>query len=292
LVWVGVEHCLAPSFPVHKEGVVLITGASTGLGKHAALALDKLGFVVFAGVRKVTDFTALSNEFSPRSKPILLDVTSSEDVARAFHEVSAHLQSTNLPFVALINNAGLGYSAPVEFTDQRQLRNVFNVNVFGVFDITREFIPLLRKHHGRIINIGSVAGLVAKPFSAVYSGTKFALEAFNDALRRELLPHQVAVSIIEPAYVLTAIADKATEYENLSEDELSLYDFKGVIASRKEVFTRASPPDVVTEAIEHALTHPTPRTRYVVANVNGVPAWVITRLLWLLPDRIADKLVK
>jgi len=290
-VWLGVQYAFTPEFPVHKEGVIVITGASTGIGKHAALELDRMGYVVFAGVRKVSDFAALSKEFSSKSRPILLDVTSLDDIARAFHEVSAYLQSSKLPLVGLVNNAGIAYSMPVEFNDPQKIRDLFTVNVLGLYDITREFLPLLRKYHGRVVNIGSVSGLIAKPFSSGYSGTKFAVEAFTDALRREMIPHKVAVSVVEPAFVITPIAEKSTDFDQIPEEQKSLYDFDGVVAKREKSFEHASSPDVTTEAIVHALTHPSPRTRYVVANVFGIPAWIITRLMWLLPDHIADLLV-
>jgi short-subunit dehydrogenase len=290
-VWIGIQYAAMPTFKVHKEGVIIITGASTGIGKHAALALDRMGYVVFAGVRKLSDFDAISKEFSSRSKPILLDVTSPEQITRSFHQISEYLQHSNLPLVGLVNNAGIAYSAPAEFSDPNRIRDVFNVNVFGLLDITREFLPLLRKHQGRIVNIGSVSGFVAASFTSTYSGTKFALEGITDAIRRELRPHKVAVSLVEPAYVATPIAEKMATFEHLSAEDRALYPFDGVVKAREKHFSMASPPDVTTNAIIHALTERSPHTRYVVANVDGTPASVVAWMIWFLPDYILDLLV-
>jgi len=279
---------ITPTYRVHKEGVVVVTGASTGIGKDAALWLDKHGYHVFAGVRKQTDADNLKREASQRFHPIILDVTSHDDIVAALSQVTSFLESSKLPLVGLVNNAGVGVGSPVESINMKLAHWVYDVNVFGLLDITKEFIPLLRTHQGRIVNVGSVAGLVAGPFTSIYAGTKFAVEAISDSLRRELGPQGVSVSLLEPAYVKTPILDKSLEYETPSEEIIERYNLKAKVEKSKKLFAWASPTTVTTDAIFNALTDASPKTRYVVANVGGIPASFITFLLWLFPDRVID----
>ena len=182
-----------PRYVVHKEGVVLMTGASTGIGKDAALALADAGYHVFAGVRKEKDGKALVEEGSHRIHPVILDVTSSEQILDALKVVESFTISTGLPFVGLVNNAGISYTDPVEFLNMDRAHWLFDVNYFGLIEMTKESIPLLIAHQGRIVNIGSVAGFISRSFGAFYSGSKFAVEAVTDASRRELKSQGVSV---------------------------------------------------------------------------------------------------
>ena len=174
---------------------------------------------------------------------------------------------------------------------------MFEVNVFGVFAVTQAFLPQIRANQGRIVNIGSVAGILAMPGSGTYSATKFGLEGITDALRREMAPFNVSVSIVEPAYVKTAIAGKSTGDNActtwVSQELQQTYSFffDTFEAKRLKGEAHADGPEVTTTAIVHAITSATPETRYVVANTYGIPAKVGVFLSWLLPDRAEDMLL-
>jgi len=161
------------------------------------------------------------------------------------------------------------------------------------------FLPLMRESAGRVVFISSLAGLVAQKGSAAYSGSKFALEATADALRLELAPWQISVSIVEPGFVRTAIAQKQTgesagaAARSAAHPSAPLYAawVEAADARRLRMEEKAAAPFVVSSAIAHALAAPRPRTRYAVANVDGTPAWAISWLVWLLPDRLQDRFI-
>eukprot|EP00730_Choanoeca_flexa_P012198 TRINITY_DN3627_c0_g1_i1.p1 TRINITY_DN3627_c0_g1~~TRINITY_DN3627_c0_g1_i1.p1 ORF type:complete len:320 (+),score=90.82 TRINITY_DN3627_c0_g1_i1:64-1023(+) len=278
------------TFKTYTSGAIVVTGTSSGIGKHAAVSLAQKGFTVFATVRKQKDVDALNKLDIKTLKPIIMDVTKHDQVVQAVAVVKA----SKLPLVGLVNNAGISSRAPLEAYDMDRIRWTYDVNVFGLVDTTQQFLPLLRQHQGRIVNIGSVAGLIALDGAGVYSGTKFAVEAMTDSLRRELLPHGVSVSIVEPAYVKTAIGDKSSGEQAsdkwVSKNMLQTYAsfFDGADERRQRAFANADTPECTTTAIEDALLSPTPATRYVVANTHGIPAWITAKLMWLLPDRAAD----
>lgn len=204
------------AYPVPAPGGgVVLTGASTGIGAHAAHSLAEAGFLVFAGVRKEADGEALkANAPTPEARehivPIILDVTKQEQIDAAVQTVKSTLTAKGgVPLVGLVNNAGVGGGMkPVEFENMEDLRYLFDVNYFGAVSTTKAFLPLLRDGKGRVINISSMAGLFSAPMMMSYCGSKFALEAFSDALRVEVQKHDVSVSVIEPAYVQSAIFGK------------------------------------------------------------------------------------
>src|SRR6266568_4897165 len=162
-------------------GSVVVTGASTGIGEACALRLDRRGFRVFAGVRREVDGGALKQKASSRLTPILLDVTDASSIKSAAAAVVAALGEEGLS--GLVNNAGIAIAGPLEFLPIDELRRQFEVNVIGQIAVTQAFLPLLRKGHGRIVNMGSIAGKSALPFTGPYCASKFALEALTDSLR-------------------------------------------------------------------------------------------------------------
>lgn len=182
---------------------VVITGASTGIGKGCALALDKLGARVFAGVRKEADGAALQAEASERLTPVMLDVTDGDQIQAAVRLVQEGMGDAGV--AGLINNAGIGVGGPLEFIDLDDLRWQMEVNVIGPMAMIRAFMPLIRQGKGRIVNISSIAGRSATPFMGPYSASKHALEALSDPLRVELRLWNIHVSLIEPGAVQTPI---------------------------------------------------------------------------------------
>ena len=289
---------LFPGVPVHAEGGVLVTGASSGIGLHAAIAIGARGYVAFAGVRKQADADALRAAAHPNVVPVLIDVTQPAQVAEAARAVRSELaRRGGAKLVGLVNNAGVGRSLPIEVHALADVRAVFDVNVFGVYAATQAFLPLLREAGGgaRIVNISSVAGFMSTAAGGTYSATKHALEAISDALRRELAPPgsgpagSISVSLVEPAFVQSAIHGKqqaAGVPEAASRRYGALLAKNAALAATNTPL--ASPPDVTTGAIADALFSAFPRTRYVVANVGGIPAVVVKAMWWLFPDRLLD----
>jgi NAD(P)-dependent dehydrogenase (short-subunit alcohol dehydrogenase family) len=293
-------HMSFKSFPTPAPGShILVTGASSGIGKHAALRLASEGFTVLAGVRKAADGEALLLE-NPKLIPVIIDVADEKSVEASLLHITAILARAapaNAHLAGLVNNAGVSTFLPLELQSIEDMRGVFDVNVFGLVSVTKTFLPLLRHSKGRIINIGSVAGLFSTPGLGTYSATKFAVRALSDSLRRELSIFEMSVSLVEPAFVKTEIAAKgagaSAPHHRLSASDFELYAhvLKGWDQERMKAEEKADSPEVTSDAIYHALSSPRPQTRYVVANVNGIPAPVISFFLHVLPDRVLDALL-
>src|SRR5216684_7141096 len=189
-------------------GNIVITGASTGIGEACALRLDGLGYRVFAGVRRFADGEALKKKSSDRLSPVMLDVTSEESITAAVRTVG------DVPLAGLVNNAGIVVAGPLELIPIAMWRKQLEVNVIGQVAVTQAFLPMLRAGCGRIVNMGSIAGRSALPFSGPYCASKFALEGLTDSLRMELRQFGISVSIIEPGAVKTPIWEKTSASEN------------------------------------------------------------------------------
>lgn len=190
---------------------IVITGASTGIGKATALHLNNLGFRVFAGVRKEADGQALVKEASDKLTPILLDVTDDDSISAA---VAAVTESTSGKLFGLVNNAGLSLNGPLELVPVSEIKKLMDVNVIGLLAVTKAFLPLLRKSQGRIVNISSGHGLLAVPDKSAYAASKFAVQAISDALRVELRPFGVSVSCLAVGKVDTAVLGKIVADRN------------------------------------------------------------------------------
>jgi NAD(P)-dependent dehydrogenase (short-subunit alcohol dehydrogenase family) len=294
-IWI--EQLSSLEYPVHLKGIAVVTGASSGIGRHAALSLDTGGMTVFAAVRSRADADALLAE-RPSIRALIWDVTSEEQTAQAVEAVAAAMEAEQLELAGLVNNAGISHRLPLELDSLERIKALYEVNLFGALRATQAFLPLLRKSQGRVIFVSSLAALVAQPGSGAYSGSKAALEMAADALRLELSPWRMSVSIIEPAYVRTAIASKQTGSNGARarasahpSGELYAEYIARQDAKRLDLDAKADSPVVTSSAIAHAIAAARPRTRYVVANVNGVPAWFYSWLVWLLPDRLQDRLL-
>ena len=273
-------------------------GAGAGIGRHAAETLASKGYLVLAGVRKQVDVDALLAAKVANLVPIQLDVTDKESIANAFEVVQKTITKKNLPFVALINNAGTLQVNPIELTEDKASRQIMDVNFFGVLDMSRQFIPLLRKFAGsRLINISSAKGIVSFAFNGLYCASKFALEALSDTMRRELEEFGIAVIVIQPAYINTKMSGVLLEDTSaITNDPIGMryYKAKALTSLEKgKAATAVAPePDDTSRVITEAVTSPKPYTRYMAGIIDEkkTPAVVLKWMAWLLPDRVLDLL--
>jgi short-subunit dehydrogenase len=273
-------------------GGVVVTGASTGIGNACALHLDRIGFRVFAGVRRDEDAERLSASASDRLTPIKIDVTDSVSIETAAREVEAALAGE--PLAGLVNNAGIAVSGPVEYLPIEELRRQLEVNFIGQVAVTQAFLPLLRRSRGRVVNIGSVGGEVALPFLSPYAASKHAIEGFSDSLRREVEPLGMKVSVVRPGAIQSAIWERGNAaadevLANVPPQALEVYGkaVRGARAAANQRAEQAIPAQAVADVVEHALTSDRPKTRYVVGRVGKA---MVALERWL-PDRAFDRLV-
>jgi len=264
---------------------VLITGASRGIGKSIAMYLAERGWDVIAGVRNESDAQALAQ--LPRVSTVLLDVTDDDQVAALPDAIRG-------PLDAVVNNAGIAVSGPLEALSPAELRHQFEVNVVGQLAVTAAVLPLLRESRGRILFISSVNGRISLPLLGAYSASKFALEAAADALRVELRPWGIGVSVIQPAQTDTDLWRKAdqsvVEMEAAMSDRHRTLYAKHIAGMRKSIpMSRrlAVHPDKVAAVVEKALTAPSPRPRYPV----GIGPALQMALLPKVPTRLRDSLL-
>jgi NAD(P)-dependent dehydrogenase (short-subunit alcohol dehydrogenase family) len=270
-----------------KTKSVVISGASSGIGEACALHLDRLGWRVFAGVRREEDGEALREKASERLSPLLLDVTESASIAKAHQTVAETVNSHGLD--GLVNNAGIPLGGPLEFLPVDELRRQMEVNHLGMIAVTQAFLPLLRLTRGRIVNMSSIGGVVALPFMGPYAATKFAMEAASDAWRVELRPWGITVSLVEPGSVETPIWDKGWAgvdelFSSAPREAIELYG--PAVALRERLGANTMPIEVVARAVEHALTARRPKARYLLGREARFMA-----LLRFLPVRLRDWLI-
>ncbi|MGW5719600.1 SDR family oxidoreductase [Amycolatopsis sp. NPDC003865] len=266
--------------------LMVVTGASTGLGLATARALAVRGYHVLAGVRREADAAAIRAE---GISPVILDITRPSDVASLASRVSA----SELPLRALINNAGISVNAPVETLPLDEWRRLFDVNLFGQVAVTQALLPFLHSSGGRVVNISSVGGKVAMATYGPYAGTKFALEAVSDALRRELAPHGVDVVVVEPGAVRTEMGSRGAATATGLASEMSAEQqrrYGGLVEAvvvHSLRFTGAGmPAEKAGRIVADAATARRPRTRYSI----GRDAALLTRLVRVLPDRVLDRI--
>ncbi len=275
----------------NESGAVVVTGASTGIGRATALLLDKKGYRVFAGVRKQADAESLSEEASDRLTPITIDVTKERSIASAKEKVERAVGDDGL--VGLVNNAGIGTGGPVESMDLNDLRQALEVNLVGQVAVTQAFLPQIREAKGTVVFIASIGGRIASPFMSPYNTSKFGVEALGESLRHELKPWDIDVVVIEPGSIDTPIWEKGAETIDEQTSKLSptvkrLYgkQLDRMEEVLKETASRGIPPEKVAKAIHTAISSDNPRHRYLV----GTDAKIAARLKGSLPDRTFSKL--
>jgi NAD(P)-dependent dehydrogenase (short-subunit alcohol dehydrogenase family) len=271
---------------------VVITGASTGIGEACALELDRLGFRVFAGVRSEEAGRNLRVQASSRLAPLRIDVTDMATIAAAARTIGEAIGDVGI--AGLVNNAGVAVAGPIEFVPIDDLRQQLEVNVIGQVAVTQAMMPLLRIGRGRIVNIGSISGLLTAPYAGPYSASKFALEAVTNALRLELRNSGIKVSILEPGNVKTPIWDKSiaraqekAERASPEADRLYRSDMEQMQRWSLEMRDTAMPVGCVVRAVVHALTARRPKRRYPV----GTQARLASFFFRFFPDSLRDTLI-
>ena len=267
---------------------VLVTGAARGIGNSTGAHLGSAGWDVIAGVRSQADADVLSA--LPRVSTVLLDVTDDKQIAALPTVLPERLD-------AVVNNAGVAVSGPIEALTAAQLRRQLDVNVVGQLAVTNAVLPKLRASRGRILFISSVNGRISLPLLGAYSASKFALEAAADALRLELKPWGIAVSVIEPAQTDTDLwrrADQSVDEMEaaMTPSQRALYS-KHIAGMRKSIPLSqrlAVPAEKVADVVERALTVRSPRARYPVGVGPAIQMGVVTSLPTVIRDRLIGRL--
>lgn len=268
---------------------VLVTGASSGIGYACARTLAEHGLTVFAGVRTPQDAQRL-DAVHENVRAVALDVQRGAEIAEAMRVIEASGSALH----GVVNNAGIAVAGPLEYLPPEELRRQFDVNVFGALSVTQAALPLLRRTGGRVVFMSSVSGQIAPPYIGAYAASKFAIEALADALRIELLPFGIAVSVIQPGNVRTPIWKKGRDRT----DELIAsmppaaiqhygYALDALVRATEREERTGIEPAVVADAVLHALPGARPRARYAIGKP---PGWQ-RRLAALLPERFRDRLI-
>ena len=273
-----------------RRALVVVTGASTGIGAATARELGGRGFHVLAGVRRDADGDAIR---SANVEPRRLDITNEGDIAMLVKRIADDPERR--PLRALVNNAGIQINAPVEAMPLSEWRQLFEVNLFGHVAMTQALLPMLIESRGTVVNVSSVGGKVAMAGYGAYAGSKFALEAVSDALRREVADFGVKVVVIEPGAVTTEMtgrlviaAERITS--GMSAEQRGRYGaLMHAVIAQAQRFTREGaglPAEAAARAIADAIISERPRTRYTI----GRDAAIIVRLARWVSDRMLDSI--
>ena len=246
-----------------KSLTILVTGATAGIGRHTALALARAGHRVFAAGRRQNALESLEKEATGLGlEGIVLDVTKADSIEAAKALIEEKTDGYGVD--AVVNNAGYGSLGPLEEVSDAALRAQFDTNVFGLMAVTRAFLPKMRaRGFGRVVNVSSLGGRVTFPLMGAYHGTKYAVEAMSDALRNELHPFGIGVSIVEPGYIRTEFAEVAMK----TIDVPATSPFAPIVARAEELlglFEKTGVgPEHVARAIRKALESRRPSARYM-----------------------------
>ncbi|XP_067037081.1 dehydrogenase/reductase SDR family member 9-like isoform X1 [Acropora muricata] len=277
---------------------VLITGCDSGFGHETAVRLDKLGIHVLATCLTKEGEQGLKSATSDRLRTFQLDLTDSQQVKNVYEQVKSTLPS-GIGLWGLVNNAGITVIAPVEWLPLEKYKRIADVNLWGLIEVTKTFLPLIKKAQGRVVNFSSMLGRLALPRVSGYSITKYGVQAFSDALRREMSPWGIQVSIIEPGLFKTAMANEERNlqavqelWDGLSPQVKEEYGDKAVEKIKrgiKRLNQTQSSPDTfkVVDAVVDALTSQKSQTRYAIGQDAKMAIFIS-----FLPTFIADYLVR
>ncbi len=269
--------------------VAIVTGASAGIGEASVRWLAREGARVVMAARRLDRLDAIKREIEAGggvAAAVAADITSEEDRKRLIQETVDKFGRID----ALVNNAGYGQRGPIETVPVENIRRNFETNLFSLIALTQLVIPIMREQgSGRIINISSVAGRIARPLSSVYDATKHALEAVSDGLREELAPFGIKVVIIEPGFIITEFLQVANEVSRPVVEQEGPYApfFAGFSAGYQRLRKIAGKPDDIAELVVKAMAAARPRNRYAAPRHARV---AIALKRWL-PERVFNYLL-
>ena len=271
---------------------VVVTGASSGIGRKIAQTLVAGGFRVFGSVRKASDAKAVAAELGENFVPVIFDVTDRKAVDAAAAQVEEVLKGEKL--AGLINNAGIAVIGAVQTLSPDEFQNQFDVNLMGVFHCTQAFLDMLGAdtsrtgEAGKIINISSVSGDLAMPFMGAYNMSKFGLEGFSEALRRELMLYGIDVVVIAPGPIKTPIWGKFDSDKLTKRAANSAYKkpLERMLSFSGQMEQSGLPPEVIGNRVMAVLQDSKPKTRYTID-----AQWMQNSLLSRLPKRVADRMI-
>lgn len=262
------KECKTESSMKYK-GAVVITGSSGGAGKVTALALDELGYKVFACTRSVEEAEELKLGSSKNLVTLLLDFTNPSSIRQAVLTVDHYVGENGI--AALINNATVITEGPIEFMALDDLRWVFEINVFGQVAMTQAFLPLIRRGNGRVISVGAIGSNAATPFLSPLSASRASLESITESLREELAPWKIPVVFIEPgAFTTLAVKNFAlsTErtFKGMHPRSRVLYgeEYKKFIDCAIKVNGKGMELTKVKDVILKAVTEKRPKNKYTI----------------------------
>lgn len=272
---------------------ILITGISSGIGQSIAMELLDKGYYVVGTVRKESDAKKFYDKYPNQFQGLILDLKNKNNIEEVYKRLVKILNGNNLH--ALINNSGVAIGGPLMHQNMDEIRDQFEINFFGLLDLTKKVLPLLRavshdqnQSPGKIINIGSTNGKIVYPFMGAYCATKHALEAISDALRYELKIYGIDVVLIEPGSVNTPIWDKADK------TDLSPYantDYKIILEKFKQEMIKIGKkglnPEKVAKVAATVVENKNPKSRYIVSG-NYFTEWLLPRIL---PSSVFDYLI-
>ncbi|WP_419826426.1 SDR family oxidoreductase [Sphingomonas sp.] len=272
-----------------RNEIVVVTGASRGIGAATARELARRGYHVLAGVRSDDDVRALKDS---NLEPVLLDITDEAEIAALVRRVMDFPAGRRLR--ALVNNAGLAINTPLETYTLTEWRRLFEVNLFGHVAMTQALLPALIAGRGTVVNMSSVGGKVAMATYGPYAASKFALEAASDALRREVASLGVKVVVIEPGAVTTSMLGEVDDRGRRVLDAMTPAQrgryaalMHAVVRQARPSASSGAPPEEAGRVIADAIASERPRARYTVGRSTAM----IVRLTRLLSDRMLDRLL-
>ena len=264
-------------------GKVLITGASSGIGRATALYVAERGYAVIATSRNASRLEGLHEEAERRNLAIIsveLDINSEDDVAFIVPELLERYGAID----ALINNAGFGMWGPVEILSDAELKNQFETNFFAAVRMMRAVLPtMIKRQHGIIVNISSVLGRIGTPFNGAYASSKFALEGISESLKTEVQPFGVRVAMVEPGLFRTNFPDNSVRGAAAGDENMAYSPYIRQYSDNKEMFHRfGGNPVRVAKVVHKIITSPSPNFR----NPVGIDARAGTLGARLLPERL------
>ena len=272
------------------QEMVVVTGTSSGIGRATAEQLAAEGFHVLAGVRRQEDADKIKQK---NIEPVILDITAIDTLRTLAERVEQ--DPLGRPLRAVVNNAGIAVNAPLEMVPLDELRRQIEVSVIGQVAVIQALTPALLKSGGRVVNIGSVGGKISMPGFGIYSAAKYAMEAINDSLRREMSSFGLKVIMITPGGVSTSLSEKGVTTANrlsklMTPDQHIRHDrlFDAVKAQAESWATSGIPPKKVAEVVSRAIHASNPRTRYTA----GRDSALLTRLVRILPDKLLDRMLR